>query len=74
MYFTEVTLQYLEQEYAQIVKNAQKSTTVHYRLGTDDCVDAADEVLQVGGVKTGGAFGIKYPKTYIQKLDKRYNR
>ncbi len=63
-----------EQNMREYLNKAQKSTTVHYSLGSDDCVEAADTVLQVGGVKTGGAFGVKLPKTYIQDLEERYKR
>ncbi|MGE4293786.1 MAG: hypothetical protein AB7E32_16435 [Desulfovibrio sp.] len=58
-----------ERDMQEYQRRAQKSSSVHYGLGTDDCVDAADTVLKVGGVKTPGSNGITYLVNYANKLE-----
>jgi RHS repeat-associated protein len=51
---------------------AKKSTSVKYDLGDDDCVNAADTVLEVGGVKTPKDTVWVRPKDYFERLGKMH--
>ena len=51
---------------------AKKSTSVNYDLGDDDCVNAADTILEVGGVKTPKDTVWVRPKDYFDRLGKMH--
>jgi len=54
----------------EYLDRAKKSTSINYSLGSDDCVNAADTVLDVGGVKTPKNVNWVYPETYVNELEK----